>query len=404
VPARIAEHGDWLRRARELAGRRVEHEDARALLEARVARAPIEELDLARRARADGWQLDLARELLAELDRLEERRASVEERLAWAESIEERSVLGTEAVERWTACLFDVARSEVYADLALTPQLGLLPLGKDPASGLWEFWHLRSGEEPVREANGEWRIGGETGIVLVLVPSGTFTMGAERATTDPWAQDDEAPLSEVALDAFFIGKHEVTQGQWRRVMGDEPSRIVPKASVGSHPVETVPRARCFDFVRRLDLELPTEAQWERAARAGTRTVFFSGDAPLDLAGFANIADAAAAKVGDPRNQYTREFDDGFPYHAPVGSFRPNAFGLHDVLGNVWEWCRDPWYARNTGQRSGDGLREVRVEGTEGVIRGGSWFTQATNARVANRAGYDGTDKDLGLRVARRVDR
>ncbi|MCB1742812.1 MAG: formylglycine-generating enzyme family protein, partial [Gammaproteobacteria bacterium] len=210
----------------------------------------------------------------------------------------------------------------------------------------------------------------------------------------------------------FLGKYEVTQGQWLRVMDTEPSDFRPGAEVPGvretftlrHPVEQVSYPECQEAMRRLGLVLPTEAQWEYACRAGTHTVYSTGNEPASLRGFANILDAANGRKFGRRLE--PDFDDGYRFHAPVGSYRANGFGLHDMHGNVWEWCRDAWDADAYRQRS-DGACDPAVAGRRGgeahpsrVVRGGSWSNPASACRAAHRrrARPENRNRGLGLRV------
>jgi formylglycine-generating enzyme required for sulfatase activity len=320
----------------------------------------------------------------------------------------------------WAAAIADIEKLAAYRGLRLQPQLDLVPLRRDPASGLWEFVHLRSGTagKAIPQRNPETRqleITEDSGIVFVLLPAGTFDMGAQSADPaganhDPAAAAEEQPCRRVDLAAFFLAKHEVTQAQWRRLSeGGEPSAYKPGLRPGktreitlTHPVENVSWQDCTELLRRQGLELPTEAQWEYACRAGTTTPWSAGVEPVTLAGCANLADRTAQTAG---SQWPIEpgFDDGFVVHAPVGSFKPNAFGLFDMHGNVWEWCQDGSSTYESARREGDGLH-LDTKNESRVSRGGSFAFPANAARSANRF-FDsaGTrDANLGLRAARRV--
>src|SRR5262249_83188 len=151
------------------------------------------------------------------------------------------------------------------------------------------------------------------GLVFVLIPGGKFWMGAQREDPhgrnfDPQARNEETPVNEVTLAPFFLSKYEMTQGQWERMVGRNPSYFGPshysticnregKGWTSLHPVEQVSWTECAALLKRLGLLLPTEAQWEYGCRAGTSTVYWSGDAKETLADAANVADAFAKSHG-----------------------------------------------------------------------------------------------------------
>ncbi|MCU0915425.1 MAG: formylglycine-generating enzyme family protein [Planctomycetes bacterium] len=238
----------------------------------------------------------------------------------------------------------------------------------------------------------------QTRIVFRLVPAGTFTMGsppseAQRGT-------NEGPQHQVTLtQAFYCGKFEITQGQWRQIMGNNPSYF-PLAGLNA-PVETVSWDDCQVFVKGLcalegvaegTYRLLTEAEWEYACRAGTQTPFCYG----------NDLDSSMAN-----------FDGNYPYGAgqkgvyrqatvAVGSFRPNAWGLYDMHGNVWEWCQDWYEALYPSGPQTDPLGPS--SGDYRVSRGGCWSRGAWRCRSAIRLRLPPVSRssDLGLRLARTV--
>jgi serine/threonine protein kinase/formylglycine-generating enzyme required for sulfatase activity len=336
--------------------------------------------------------------------------ASVDQRRAFARAVGEQSVSGADATAAWAEAIADVSALEVYDGLRLKSQVGFVPLRRDPRSGLWEFWHVQTGARPApnpdHEATNSWILTGETGLIFVLIPGGTFHMGAQKddpdgPNYDPEAEGDEGPVQEIALDPFLLSKYEMTQGQWLRFTGSNPSnygpnwkwpgRFRPDGSIHENtawnPVEQVSWDDGTTVLGRLGLVLPTEAQWEYAARAGTTSVWWTGDdkASIGTQRAGNIGDAWTRDQGGPGGWAYEDWEDYWICHSPVGTFAPNPFGLHDTIGNLLEWCRDrkeDSYKNNdpepgSGFRSGFGAR-ARVN------RGGALTYGATLARSANR--------------------
>jgi formylglycine-generating enzyme required for sulfatase activity len=223
-----------------------------------------------------------------------------------------------------------------------------------------------------------WRIRHkETGIVLLLVPPGKFWMGSPE--NEAGRHSDEI-MHEVELgEAFYLSETEVTQAQYERVMGTNPSHF----KGARLPVESVSWAQAGDFCGRIGCVLPTEAQWEYACRAGTGTAYAFG---LELA-------PNAARFG-------RKFEEG---PVAVRSFLPNGWGFYDMHGNVWEWCRD-WHGPYTNlPRAGDGERNLEGSSFR-VGRGGGFCDPASCARSADRGlGHPALAfAVLGFRPAKRI--
>ncbi len=336
----------------------------------------------------------------------------VRARLDLARRLQAETVASAEAKSLWAAATVDIEQHAEYG-FELSIQEGLIPIGKDPDSTLWEFAVLSTGVVPERDAEGKIVVSDEMAVILVLIPGGEFDMGAipptaDRAegssNVDPQAQSDESPVRRIALDPFFLSKYEMTQGQWERARAARPSYYDmnwARAAWRRHPVEQVSWLDCDEVLPRLRLVLPTEAQWEYGARAGTTSVWWPGNEEKDLEGKANVHDQTS--FGNMGDRWGRPvaWSDGYVVHAPVGSFGANRFGLHDVHGNVWEWCGDWKGDYEIDPRSGDGLRSV--EGArDRVFRGGSFGGTAETARSANRDSStpDAHYNNLGFRPAR----
>lgn len=229
-------------------------------------------------------------------------------------------------------------------------------------------------------------LSGPHGIDLVLVPPGSFDMGARPG--DGWHDADELPRHRVELTrGFYLSRTLVTRGQWRALMGVPRGAERPE----EHPVDSVSWRDASRFCERLAdvmgrrVRLPTEAEWEFACRAGTTTRYVGGDEPesLDAVGWCSYSGVWDAAGG------TR----------PVASLRPNPFGLYDMHGNLWEWCRDVYgaeYYADSPPRDPPGPER----GTEHVVRGGSWRGGPWFCRSSERRALTpGTrDVNLGFRV------
>ena len=293
----------------------------------------------------------------------------------------------------------------------------LVPLGADPTSGLQEFWHRPSANDdtPIvaRGSDGQLPLRDRFGIIFVLLPPGRTVIGAqaedpEQPAYDPGARIQESPLHEVTLAPFLLAKHELTQAQWLVLTGERTPSTLPagvvrsdgKAMTVRHPVESASWGECTAVLQQHGLQLPTEAQWEYGCRAGSTTTWSTGAEPGSLQGCANLADASARTAGIA---FEATLDDGHAVHAPVGSLRPNAFGLHDTIGNVAEWCREPFsslaYLLPAGE--GDGLRPV-PEVQQRPLRGGSYEDVPKVATAAARAFAPATarTRTVGVRALR----
>jgi formylglycine-generating enzyme required for sulfatase activity len=233
-----------------------------------------------------------------------------------------------------------------------------------------------------------------TGIELAFIPAGEFMMGA---APDQGGAPDEGPPHRVRITRpFYIGKCEVTQAQWLAVMGYNPSRF---QNDPRRPVETVSWNDVQEFLARTGdgLRLPTEAEWEYACRAGSTGRYYWGDSEGPVADYENVQDRAAHRRYGKRFYF--DTYDGYADTAPVGSFKPNAFGLHDMIANVSEWCQD-WYDADYYRRSPTDDPQGPPEGEYRVLRGGCWDGDWRNCRsaVRYRHGQRDASSHRGFRV------
>ena len=215
-----------------------------------------------------------------------------------------------------------------------------------------------------------------TGMEFVYVPGGCFQMGSP--TSEQSRYDNEGPVHEVCLNGFWMGKYEVTQAQWETVMKNNPSNF----KGANRPVETVSWNDAQAFLKKLNaavethgraslqFRLPSEAEWEYAARAGTQTAYAFGDDPNQLGKYAWFDD-----------------NSGNETHS-VGQKKPNGFGLYDMHGNVWEWVADTWHDNYTGAPNDGSIWGKLGDKKAKVLRGGSWISNPNSCRSAYRSRYD----------------
>jgi len=247
------------------------------------------------------------------------------------------------------------------------------------------------------------------GLDMVLIPGGSFLMGAPESELE--SEDNERPQHEVTVPPFCMGRFQVMQEQWRIVAGwelvERELELEPASSKGDRrPVEQVSWDDATEFCQRLSRQtertyrLPSEAEWEYACRAGTRTPFHFGET-LD-ATLANYR-AKDKTIGGTlyKGAYGRGVEGEYQRETTkVGSFPANAFWLHDMHGNVWEWCEDDWHG-NYADASSDG--KPWLEGDSGntkLLRGGSWISDPGVCRSARRYDFmrDGRFNFIGFRV------
>ncbi len=233
----------------------------------------------------------------------------------------------------------------------------------------------RSGDNMVLSVGG-------VNYTMVYVQGGTFTMGATSEQGSD-AYDDEKPTHSVTLSNYYMGETEVTQGLWQAVMGSNPSRFTGDSRL---PVEHLSWEDCQTFISRLNsltgqqFHLPTEAQWEYAARGGSKSRGYKYSGSSDLGSVAWYTDNSGSKTHNVKTK------------------SPNELGLYDMSGNVWEWCSDWFGSYSSGSQTNP---TGASSGSYRVHRGGCWGNGARLCRVSHRddgtpsGRYDG----LGLRLA-----
>ncbi len=211
-----------------------------------------------------------------------------------------------------------------------------------------------------------------TGIIFVKIPGGKFMMGSPE--NEKGRSILEEPQQEVTLPSFLIAKYEVSQEQWEKVMGSNPSHFK-----GKHlPVENVNWEEIQEYTKENGLTLPTEAQWEYACRAGTSTRFsFGAEISIEMA---NIRNRQLNKKSNQRTMMGKT--------VPVNQFKPNAFGLHQMHGNVYEWCEDLF--PNQHFFVGKNFKDSRA------LRGGSFSSRPDDVRSSARISQLQNSKSLSV--------
>lgn len=224
-------------------------------------------------------------------------------------------------------------------------------------------------------------LGNNIDLEIVYIPGGTFLMGSP----DGEGHNYEKPQHRVTVPSFYMGKYPITQEQWRIIASqakiDIDLSLDPSYFKGNNrPVECVNWYQAVEFCKRLskltqkDYHLPSEAQWEYACRAGTTTPFaFGATLSTEIANYHGNYTYADGKKGTYRQQTT-----------PVGQFPPNAFGLYDMHGQVWEWCADDWHDNYTGAPE-DGSAWITENNNRSLLRGGSWYGNPGLCRSAFRS-------------------
>jgi serine/threonine protein kinase len=311
------------------------------------------------------------------------------DRLRQSAEIEGKTIDAHE--KSWVDCYKRVAANALYNHLALEPQYGLIPLGPDPDSGLEEFLHWLSheGDIPKRDGQERLKITPQTGVILVLVP--------QRSTTQ----------EATAVESFFLSKFELTQHQWQRCLGENPSqnnvllREKTPREAPIHPVENVAWADTKKLLAQIDLRIPTDVEWVHAAGAGYLDARWAGTELIEeLPLFAHFNDspvddgAASSRTRAPNRKKS---------HQPIGLRQANDFGFHDMTGNVSEMCASRRLERDSSLRSED---EETTLFRFCPDRGGSFldlanesynFLEGLNSSPSSRSGALGVRPALSLR-------
>ncbi|WP_242072348.1 bifunctional serine/threonine-protein kinase/formylglycine-generating enzyme family protein [Microcoleus sp. FACHB-68] len=235
------------------------------------------------------------------------------------------------------------------------------------------------------------KLSNNVSLEMVSIKGGRFLMGSPE--TEEGRYGYESPQHRVTVQPFFLGKYPVTQAQWQSVMGNNPAN----SKGNNRPVENVSWNDAVEFCQKLsqktgrNYRLPSEAEWEYACRAGITTPFYFGETITpDLANYDGIYIYASGPQGQCRKQTT-----------DVGSFPPNAFGLYDMHGNVWEWCQDVWHENYNGAPSDGSAWEIGGDSKYRLRRGGSWNLNPAYCRSALRIRYGPNFRNyhFGFRVA-----
>lgn len=343
----------------------------------------------------------------------------VQERRSKAASVYDRTI-GSMA-QRWDEAAARVAEDLRMGALDLVPQLGLVPLGPDPESGFEEFALADWGRLPSRDPiSRELLISDDFCPVLVLLPGGASVLGtpliSEESQTLPNGfelrfNDASFGTRQVELAPFLIGKYELTQGQWKRVMDANHSEWASGETndgvfmTDRHPVEMMTYEEASTACLRMDCRLPTEAQWQFAAAPIERGLYWW---PEETEWASPPENLLASQAPDLAIMYPwRESE--FAQHAPVGMFSPNPHGLYDVLGNIQEWCIDDFKVhvlKDDSMPLEPGTGRVLADGGgDFSCRGGSFHTNFHRATLVDRFGPQGKIRfgTVGFRLAKTLE-
>ncbi len=240
-------------------------------------------------------------------------------------------------------------------------------------------------KDPIKRGDKAFRddLGNGIYMEMVRIPSGRFALGSPP--NEIGRRENESPISEVQVPAFYMAKFAVTQEQWVAMMGINPAMFRENLQA---PVENISWLEAQDFCRKLAersqhlYRLPSESEWEYACRAGTNMAYHFGDSPAQLADYAWFADNANKRSH------------------PVGQKVPNSWGLYEMHGGVWEWCEDVWHDNFNGAPADGSAWVSDGYSSRRVRKGGSWSNEARLCRAASREWHWQSDRynDIGFRV------
>jgi len=304
---------------------------------------------------------------------------------------------------------YDLEGTETEAKVAVTIKAGGKTYGSDqlhlegdvgtvrPGKGKTVWWSMlqdfpgglnKDVEVTVSASGGNFR-DPVTGMEFVLVPGGCYQMGCGSGQSA--CDKNEKPVHEVCVDGFWMGRTEVTQKQWEKIMDDNPSLNTSWfKNTDNYPVENFSWYDISDFIQKLNQQsgrnyrLPTEAEWEYAARSGGKEELYAGGDNVDAVAWFD------SNSGDRSH--------------PVAQKRPNGLGLYDMSGNVWEWCQD-WYGKDYYLNSPRNNPRGPDSGSARVARGGSWHSFESGCRSIMRSGNNLPFRytDVGLRLVLTAD-
>ena len=262
---------------------------------------------------------------------------------------------------------------------------------------------------------------GEPCPEMLVVPPGEFVMGSPNSEIEDLVakHHNSHYLSEkqrrITINRpFAIGKYEVTFSEWDSCVNAGGCAFAPDHGYGrnKHPAINVSWDEAIAYTiwlsrqTRQRYRLPTEAEWEYAARAQSKSKYFFGSTDANLCGYANVIDLTfLSSSNQPNNSGVAPCADGYIYTAPVGSFKSNAWGLYDIIGNVWEWADDCWNQQSSGVVGVTHLPSSDKQCTARAIRGGSWNCYVDCQRLGHRnyADHETRKPTIGFRLMREID-